>query len=156
MSVNQPLLEVRDLVKSYGGRTVVNRVSYAVYPGEIIGLLGRNGAGKTTSFRITIGMIRAEGGTVRFNGQDVTDLPMYKRAQLGMGYLSQEPSIFQRLTVEQNLLAIFETIRTLSREQRRRHERHAENAHGPVEKRASEPPGPHLESAHGVLPRKSL
>ena len=120
MSVNQPLLEVRDLVKSYGGRTVVNRVSYAVYPGEIIGLLGRNGAGKTTSFRITIGMIRAEGGTVLFNGQDVTDLPMYKRAQLGMGYLSQEPSIFQRLTVEQNLLAIFETIRTLSREQRRR------------------------------------
>jgi len=120
MSVNQPLLEVRDLVKSYGGRTVVSRVSYAVYPGEIIGLLGRNGAGKTTSFRITIGMIRAEGGTVLFNGQDVTDLPMYKRAQLGMGYLSQEPSIFQRLTVEQNLLAIFETIRTLSREQRRR------------------------------------
>ncbi len=123
MNVNQPLLEVQDLVKSYGGRTVVNRVSYAVYPGEIIGLLGRNGAGKTTSFRITIGMIRAEGGTVRFNGQDVTDLPMYKRAQLGMGYLSQEPSIFQRLTVEQNLLAIFETIRTLSREQRRRQTR---------------------------------
>ena len=121
MSVYQPLLEVRDLVKSYGGRTVVDRVSYAVYPGEIIGLLGRNGAGKTTSFRITIGMIRAEGGTVLFNSQDVTELPMYKRAQLGMGYLSQEPSIFQRLTVEQNLLAIFETIKTLSRERRQRH-----------------------------------
>jgi lipopolysaccharide export system ATP-binding protein len=112
---------VRDLVKSYGGRTVVDRVSYAVYPGEIIGLLGRNGAGKTTSFRITIGMITAEGGTVMFNGQDITNLPMYKRAQLGMGYLSQEPSIFQRLTVQQNLMAIFETIKTLSRQQRRRH-----------------------------------
>jgi lipopolysaccharide export system ATP-binding protein len=121
---HQPLLQVRDLVKSYGGRTVVDRVSYAVHQGEIIGLLGRNGAGKTTSFRITIGMITAEAGSVLFNGQDVTHLPMYKRAQLGMGYLSQEPSIFQRLTVEQNLLAILETMKHSSRRDRRRRAEH--------------------------------
>jgi lipopolysaccharide export system ATP-binding protein len=121
---HQPLLQVRDLVKRYGGRTVVDRVSYAVHQGEIIGLLGRNGAGKTTSFRITIGMITAEAGSVLFNGQDVTHLPMYKRAQLGMGYLSQEPSIFQRLTVEQNLLAILETMKHSSRRDRRRRAEH--------------------------------
>ena len=119
MPSDQPLLEVRDLTKRYGGRTVVDRVSFAVHPGEIVGLLGRNGAGKTTSFRISIGMIGAEGGTVLFNGQDVTQLPMYKRAQLGMGYLSQEPSIFQRLSVEQNILAILETMKHLSRSDRR-------------------------------------
>jgi len=119
MPSEQPLLEVRDLVKRYGGRTVVDRVSFTVHSGEIVGLLGRNGAGKTTSFRISIGMITAEGGTVLFNGQEITALPMYKRAQLGMGYLSQEPSVFQRLTVEQNLLAILETMRILSRRDRR-------------------------------------
>jgi lipopolysaccharide export system ATP-binding protein len=119
MPSEQPLLEVRDLVKRYGGRTVVDRVSFTVHSGEIVGLLGRNGAGKTTSFRISIGMITAESGTVLFNGQDITTLPMYKRAQLGMGYLSQEPSVFQRLTVEQNLLAILETMRNLSRRDRR-------------------------------------
>jgi lipopolysaccharide export system ATP-binding protein len=90
-----------------------------VYRGEIVGLLGRNGAGKTTSFRIAVGMIDPEEGEVFFDGQDVTRLPMYKRAQLGMGYLSQEPSVFQRLTVEQNLLAILETMRHLSRADRR-------------------------------------
>jgi len=114
------LLEARDLVKRYGGRTVVDNVTFQVAQGEIVGLLGPNGAGKTTSFRITIGMIRAEGGTVIFNGQDVTTLPMYKRVQLGMGYLSQESSVFTRLTVEENLLAILETLR-ISRHQR--HER---------------------------------
>jgi lipopolysaccharide export system ATP-binding protein len=119
MSTEQPLLEARELVKRYSGRTVVDRVSFSVHAGEIVGLLGRNGAGKTTSFRISIGMIKSEGGTVSFNGQDVTGLPMYKRAQLGMGYLSQEPSIFQRLTVEQNLLAILETMKNLSRHDRR-------------------------------------
>jgi len=113
------LLETQGLVKRYGGRTVVDHVGFAVRPGEIVGLLGRNGAGKTTSFRMTIGMIDANAGTVYFRGEDVTHLPMYKRAQRGMGYLSQEPSVFQRLTVEQNLLAILETIRTYGRRERK-------------------------------------
>jgi lipopolysaccharide export system ATP-binding protein len=105
------LLVVRQLVKSYSGRRVVDRVSFEVSSGEIVGLLGRNGAGKTTSFRMAIGMITPEAGQVIFNGKDVTTMPMYKHALAGMGYLSQEPSVFQRLTVEQNLLAILETQR---------------------------------------------
>ncbi len=104
------LLQTKDLVKRYGGRAVVNHVSFVVAQGEIVGLLGRNGAGKTTTFRMTIGMIRPEEGAVIFDGVDVTRMPMYKRARRGMGYLSQEPSIFQRLTVRQNLLAILETM----------------------------------------------
>ncbi len=104
------LLEVRELVKRYSGRAVVDRVSFTVNQGEIVGLLGRNGAGKTTTFRMTIGMITPNAGTVIFEGVDVTSVPMYKRARRGMGYLSQEPSIFQRLTVCQNLLAILETM----------------------------------------------
>ncbi|MCP4249338.1 MAG: LPS export ABC transporter ATP-binding protein [bacterium] len=113
------LLEARDLVKRYNGRAVVDRLSFGVARGEIVGLLGRNGAGKTTSFRMTVGMIDAENGKVLFDNEDVTSLPMYVRAQRGMGYLSQEPSVFQRLTVEQNLLAILETMRDLSLAQRR-------------------------------------
>ncbi len=104
------LLEANELVKVYGGRTVVNRVSFHVGQGEIVGLLGRNGAGKTTSFRMTIGMIEPNGGTVIFDGVDVTSLPMFKRARRGIGYLSQEPSIFQRLSARDNLLAILETM----------------------------------------------
>lgn len=103
------LLLASNLSKSYAGRRVVDGVSIRVEPAEIVGLLGRNGAGKTTSFRIVMGMIDADAGTVQFNNKDVSRLPMYRRARLGMGYLSQEPSIFQRLTVEQNLLAILET-----------------------------------------------
>jgi len=106
-----PLLIAKQLVKSYNGRRVVDCVSFEVSAGEIIGLLGRNGAGKTTSFRMAIGMITPEAGQVIFNSNDVTALPMYKHALAGMGYLSQEPSVFQRLTVEQNLLAILETQR---------------------------------------------
>ena len=113
------ILKAQDLVKRYGGRTVVDKVSFDVSEGEIVGLLGRNGAGKTTSFRTVIGMITPEGGSVIFNGQDVTKLPMYQRAQRGMGYLSQEPSVFQRLTVEQNLIAILAT-RPMTRVQQRR------------------------------------
>lgn len=113
------ILKANNLVKTYGGRTVVDHVSFDVFEGQIVGLLGRNGAGKTTSFRMTMGMITPEAGQVIFNGQDVTRLPMYERAQRGMGYLSQEPSIFQRLTVEQNLLAILET-RPMPRRQRKR------------------------------------
>ena len=104
------LLQTKNLTKRYSGRTVVDRVSLTVNQGEIVGLLGRNGAGKTTNFRMTIGMISPDGGTVSFDGVDVTKMPMYKRARRGMGYLSQEPSIFQRLTVRQNLLAILETM----------------------------------------------
>jgi len=89
---------------------VVDGVGFDVDPGEIVGLLGRNGAGKTTSFRMAIGMITPEAGRVIFRGEDVTNLPMYRHALAGMGYLSQEPSVFQRLTVEQNLLAILETV----------------------------------------------
>ncbi|GMV97840.1 MAG: LPS export ABC transporter ATP-binding protein [Phycisphaerae bacterium] len=112
------LLETIDLVKRYGNRTVVDRVSYCVHQGEIVGLLGRNGAGKTTSFRITIGMITPDSGQVIFNGEDIADLPMYKRAQRGIGYLSQEPSIFQRLTVRQNLMAILESMPLRRRERK--------------------------------------
>ena len=112
------LLETKDLLKKYSGRAVVDHVSFVVRQGEIVGLLGRNGAGKTTSFRMTIGMIRPDAGSVFFDGVDVTQMPMYKRARSGMGYLSQEPSIFQRLTVRQNIFAILETMK-LSRADRK-------------------------------------
>ncbi len=104
-----PLLEAANLRKIYAGRTVVNDVSFHVEKSEIVGLLGRNGAGKTTSFRMAIGMIDADGGSVLFDGEDVSGLAMYQRANRGMGYLSQEPSVFSRMTVAQNLLAILET-----------------------------------------------
>lgn len=115
-----PLLEAIDLRKSYAGRVVVNGVHFAVDRAEIVGLLGRNGAGKTTSFRMVIGMIEMDGGAVRFDGKDVSRLPMYRRARLGMGYLSQEPSIFQRLSVEQNITAILETRKMRRGERRKR------------------------------------
>jgi lipopolysaccharide export system ATP-binding protein len=105
-----PLLEAHNLRKAFAGRIVVDDVSFHVDESEIVGLLGRNGAGKTTSFRMAIGMIDAESGRIMFDGQDVSGLAMYQRARLGMGYLSQEPSVFQRMTVEQNLLAILETL----------------------------------------------
>jgi len=114
------LLHAKNLVKRYGGRTVVNNVSVVVHQGEIVGLLGRNGAGKTTSFRMTIGMITPDAGTVIFDGVDVTRMPMFKRARRGMGYLSQEPSIFQRLTVRQNLLAVLETMNFTRRDRRQK------------------------------------
>ena len=114
-----PLLDARDLTKSFSGRgRVVHGVSYSVEPGEVVGLLGPNGAGKTTSFRMTVGMIKADSGSVTFLGQDITRFPMYRRARLGLGYLSQEPSIFRDLTVEDNLLAILETL-PLARARRR-------------------------------------
>ena len=115
-----PLLEAKGLVKSYGGRRVVDEVGFKVESGSIVGLLGRNGAGKTTSFRMAIGMIQPEAGSVRFDGEDVTRWPMFKHARAGMGYLSQEPSVFQRLTIEQNLLAILETTSLSSRQRKER------------------------------------
>ncbi|MHC5088504.1 MAG: LPS export ABC transporter ATP-binding protein [Planctomycetota bacterium] len=113
------LLETHGLVKKYSGRTVVNEVNITVGQRSIVGLLGRNGAGKTTSFRMCIGMIVPDGGSVHFEGHDITKQPMYKRARLGMGYLSQEPSVFQRLTVKDNLMAILETM-AISRGERKR------------------------------------
>jgi lipopolysaccharide export system ATP-binding protein len=112
------LLQVHSLSKAFAGRVVVDDVSFRVDESEIVGLLGRNGAGKTTSFRMAIGMIDADGGRVVFDGEDISHLPMYQRARRGMGYLSQEPSVFGRMTVEQNLLAILET-RPVSRRDRK-------------------------------------
>jgi len=103
-------LRTRNLTKSYGGRTVVRGVSLEVASGEIVGLLGPNGAGKTTTFYMTVGLTAPDSGRVELDGQDVTDDPMYVRARKGIGYLPQEPSIFRGLTVEQNLLAILETM----------------------------------------------
>lgn len=118
--MNMVLLETQDLVKQYSGRTVVDNVSIVVHDREIVGLLGRNGAGKTTTFRITIGMVTPESGKVIFEGRDVSKMPMYRRARYGMGYLSQEPSVFQKLSVEQNLLAILETMSLTRRGRHRR------------------------------------
>jgi lipopolysaccharide export system ATP-binding protein len=106
--VDLPLLAVKGLVKIYGTRTVVDGVSFHVHPAEIVGLLGPNGAGKTTSFHMTVGLITPNKGTVEFEGKDITDMPMYKRARTGIGYLSQERSTFRQLTVEENILAVLE------------------------------------------------
>lgn len=110
------LLEVNRLVKNYNGRNVVDEVSFNLGQQTIVGLLGRNGAGKTTTFRMILGMVTPDSGAVAFNTEDITHLPMFKRARKGIGYLSQERSDFRRLTVMQNLMAILET----------RHMRHAE------------------------------
>ncbi len=104
------LLETQGLVKSYKGRCVVNQVSVQISRGEIVGLLGPNGAGKTTTFYMVVGVIKAESGKILFRGEEITGLPMFKRARLGMGYLSQEPSVFRKLTVEENIMAILETL----------------------------------------------
>ncbi|RPH62627.1 MAG: LPS export ABC transporter ATP-binding protein [Acidobacteria bacterium] len=103
-------LRTYDLTKSYGGRTVVRGVSLEVQSGEVVGLLGPNGAGKTTTFYMTVGLTVPDSGRVVLNGEDVTTAPMYMRARKGIGYLPQEPSIFRGLTVEQNILAILETL----------------------------------------------
>jgi lipopolysaccharide export system ATP-binding protein len=105
------LLRTDQLLKAYRGRRVVNGVSITVEPGEIVGLLGPNGAGKTTTFNMVVGVVRPDAGQVLFEDTPVTRLPMHQRARLGMGYLTQEPSVFRKLTVEQNILAILETCR---------------------------------------------
>lgn len=114
------LVRTEELVKVYHGRRVVNGVNLEVKKGEIVGLLGPNGAGKTTSFYMTVGLVKPTEGRVFFKGEDVTSAPMYQRARMGMGYLSQEPSIFRRLTVEQNVMAILETLPLSGRERRKR------------------------------------
>jgi lipopolysaccharide export system ATP-binding protein len=113
-------LRTERLTKSYGGRTVVRGVSLDVASGEVVGLLGPNGAGKTTTFYMTVGLTAPDSGRVILDGQDLTDDPMYIRARKGIGYLPQEPSIFRGLTVEQNLLAILETLNLSSAERRAR------------------------------------
>jgi lipopolysaccharide export system ATP-binding protein len=113
-----PLLQVRGLEKWYGRRKVVNGVDYDVEQGEVVGLLGPNGAGKTTSFRMTIGLIPADGGQVIFDGRDITRTQMYLHARAGMGYLAQDSSVFKQLSVEDNLMAILETRKHLTRKQR--------------------------------------
>ena len=117
-SPTTPLLEVEGLQKSYGGRRVVDEVRLRVNPGEIIGLLGPNGAGKTTTFYMVAGLVRPDHGRVCFQGKEITRQPMHKRAQAGMGYLPQEESIFRKLSVEDNLLAVLETRKGLSRKDR--------------------------------------
>jgi len=114
------LLETSGLVKKYSGRAVVNGISVTIAHHSIVGLLGRNGAGKTTTFRMIIGMITPDNGSVIFEGRDVTKLPMYKRARLGIGYLSQQPSVFQRLSVRDNLCAILETMSIATAERNRK------------------------------------
>jgi lipopolysaccharide export system ATP-binding protein len=113
-------LKTHDLTKAYGGRTVVKGVSLEVTSGEIVGLLGPNGAGKTTTFYMTVGLTAPDSGRVTLDGEDVTDDPMYLRARRGIGYLPQEPSIFRGLTVEQNVLAILETLPLSGAERRQR------------------------------------
>jgi lipopolysaccharide export system ATP-binding protein len=103
-------LIAQGLVKRFRNRVVVDRVSVDIQRGEIVGLLGPNGAGKTTSFYMIVGLLRAEGGRIFLEGEDITDLPMYQRCRMGMGYLPQESSVFRKLTVEENLLAILETM----------------------------------------------
>lgn len=113
-------LETTDLTKSYGRRTVVRDVSLDVHPGEVVGLLGPNGAGKTTTFYMVVGLTPPDSGRVLLDGRDITGDPMYIRAKKGIGYLPQEPSVFRGLTVEQNILAILETLKLRRAERKRR------------------------------------
>lgn len=110
-------IHTSDLVKRYGGRTVVNHVSVRVEQGEIVGLLGPNGAGKTTSFYMVVGLVKPDEGSVYLNDRDITRLPMYKRAQLGIGYLPQEASVFRKLSVEDNIKAVLEMTKLSRKEQ---------------------------------------
>ncbi|GMR18391.1 MAG: LPS export ABC transporter ATP-binding protein [Gammaproteobacteria bacterium] len=114
-------LQVKNLAKTYGGRKVVNQVSLSIDSGQIVGLLGPNGAGKTTCFYMIVGLIALDQGEITLGDTDISHLPMHKRARLGLGYLPQEPSVFRKLTVEENILAILETLPDLNTEQRHKH-----------------------------------
>lgn len=114
------LLEVKELVKIYNGRSVVNGLSLSVGRSEIVGLLGPNGAGKTTSFYMAVGIIKPDRGSIFFDQEDITAKPIHERCRLGMGYLAQEPSIFRKLTVEENIMAVLETLDIGLTERRRR------------------------------------
>ncbi len=119
-------IETKNLVKIYGKRKVVNNVSINIHQAEVVGILGPNGAGKSTTFYMILGLIKANSGKVFFDTKDITKLPMYKRAELGIGYLAQEPSIFHKLTVEQNIMAILETLKISKAERKRRLQEHLE------------------------------
>jgi lipopolysaccharide export system ATP-binding protein len=106
----EPIIKAIELVKTYGERNVVNGVSLYVNPGEVVGLLGKNGAGKTTSFNMIVGLVRPTAGEIYLNGENIAHMPMYRRARRGIGYLPQEESIFRKLSVEDNLMAILETL----------------------------------------------
>ena len=114
------ILKTRDLSKSYRGLEVVKKINVSVESGQVVGLLGPNGAGKTTSFYMVVGLVRSNSGRILLNDQDISHLPMHSRAKLGIGYLPQEPSIFRKLTVEQNLMAVLETDKSQSGPQRKR------------------------------------
>ena len=120
MKPDTQLIATDKLVKIYKRRRVVDGVDITVKRGEIVGLLGPNGAGKTTSFYMIVGLIKPEEGNVFFDNKNITNLPMHKRSRLGVGYLSQEPSIFRKLTVEENVMAILETLPISRREMRKR------------------------------------
>ena len=126
---NNLLLDVRDIVKSYQGKNVVNGLSFQVAQKEIVGLLGPNGAGKTTAFYAVIGLIQSDSGKVFFKDQDISNLPIHKRALLGMGYLAQEPSVFRHLTVEENLLCILETLNISKKELKQKLDSFLEELH---------------------------
>ncbi len=119
-SGDRPVLTVEGLVKVYAGRAVLRGVSLEIAGGEIVGLLGPNGAGKTTTFSIVVGLVRPDAGIVRLGDQELTGLPMYRRARAGISYLPQEPSVFRKMTVEENLFAILETLDLTRAEQRER------------------------------------
>ena len=110
-------LRVEKLMKSYSGRKVVKDVSFEVKQGEIVGLLGPNGAGKTTSFYMTVGLIKPNGGSIFLDSQEITDFPMYKRAQSGIGYLAQEASVFRKLSIEDNILSVLQMTKLSKKEQ---------------------------------------
>jgi lipopolysaccharide export system ATP-binding protein len=116
-------LVARDLERFYGQWKVVEKVSIEVQRGEVVGLLGPNGAGKTTTFRLIVGLLRADGGQILLDDRDITRMPMHQRARIGIGYLAQEPSIFRRLTVRENIVAILETMKLSSKERAQRLER---------------------------------
>ena len=118
----RPDLEARDLVKIYGNRTVVNGMNVSCSCGEIVGILGPNGAGKTTTFYMIVGLVKPEGGAVLFRGEEITQMPVYQRARKGLGYLAQEPSVFRKLSVWDNVMSILETIPMTGAERKKRAE----------------------------------
>ncbi|MCM8812424.1 MAG: LPS export ABC transporter ATP-binding protein [Candidatus Omnitrophica bacterium] len=126
MTESGHLLDVQGIRKSYHKRKIVDGVNIQMHKGEVVGLLGPNGAGKTTTFYMIVGLVRPDAGHIYFDKKNITRMPMYRRARQGIGYLSQEPSIFRALTVEENLLAVLETLRISPRERRRRLEQRLE------------------------------
>jgi lipopolysaccharide export system ATP-binding protein len=122
-SLPRVTLSAEGLIKTYAGRAVVKGLTLEIGAGEIVGLLGPNGAGKTTTFSIVVGLVQPDAGTVRLGNRDLTDLPMYRRARAGISYLPQEPSVFRKMTVEENLLAILETLDLTRGEQQERADR---------------------------------